>query len=113
MSRQASSGFPTPSRKSLGMAPKWRRKTHPGLDVISENTNRFARQSNVLVTAREIRPSAHAVFAAVRTRIAVSGPYFVIVCLVGVTVDVGAAFEMAKVNQTFQPSGRFSAANSL
>jgi hypothetical protein len=39
--------------------------------------------------------------------------YFVIVCLVGVTVDVGAAFEMAKVSQTFQPSGRFSAANSL
>ena len=39
--------------------------------------------------------------------------YFVIECLVGVTVDVGAAFEMAKVNQTFQPSGRFSEANSL
>jgi hypothetical protein len=39
--------------------------------------------------------------------------YFVITCLVGVTVDVGAAFEIAKVNQTFQPSGRFSEANSL
>ena len=38
--------------------------------------------------------------------------YFVIVCRVGATVDVGAAFEIAKVSQTFQPSGRFSAANS-
>jgi hypothetical protein len=42
-----------------------------------------------------------------------SSLYFVIVCLVGVTVDVGAAFEIAKVSQTFQPSGRFSAPNSL
>ena len=39
--------------------------------------------------------------------------YFAIECLVGATVDVGAAFEIAKVNQTFQPSGRFSEANSL
>jgi hypothetical protein len=39
--------------------------------------------------------------------------YFLIVCLVGVTVDVGAAFEIANVTQTFQPSGRFSDSNSL
>lgn len=39
--------------------------------------------------------------------------YLVNVCLVGATVDVGAAFEMAKVSQTFQPSGRFSERNSL
>ena len=39
--------------------------------------------------------------------------YLLMECLVGVTVDVGAAFETAKVNQTFQPSGRFSEANSL
>jgi hypothetical protein len=39
-------------------------------------------------------------------------PYFVIEWLVGVTVDVGAALEIANVTQTFQPSGRFSAANS-
>ncbi len=38
--------------------------------------------------------------------------YFVIVCLVGETVDVGAAFEIAKVSHTFQPSGRFSDRNS-
>ena len=39
--------------------------------------------------------------------------YLLMECLVGVTVEVGAAFEIAKVNQTFQPSGRFSEANSL
>ena len=39
--------------------------------------------------------------------------YLLMECLVGVTIDVGAAFEMAKVNQTFHPSGRFSEANSL
>lgn|SRR6188508_400065 len=38
--------------------------------------------------------------------------YLLIVCLVGVTVDVGAAFEIAKVSQTFHPSGRFSERNS-
>jgi len=32
--------------------------------------------------------------------------------LVGVTVLVGAASEIEKVSQVFQPDGRFSAANS-
>jgi hypothetical protein len=46
-------------------------------------------------------------------RVSLIERYFVIVCLVGETVDVGAAFEIAKVSQTFQPSGRFSDRNSL
>jgi len=38
--------------------------------------------------------------------------YFVIMCLGG-ALGVGAAGEIAKVSQTFQPSGRCSAPNSL
>lgn len=50
----------------------------------------------------------------VRTvRVSMLTDYFVIRCFVGVTVEVGAAFEIWNVSQTFQPSGRFSAANSL
>jgi hypothetical protein len=39
--------------------------------------------------------------------------HFVMMCFVGVTAGGGAAGEMTKVTQAFQPSGRFSAANSL
>jgi hypothetical protein len=37
--------------------------------------------------------------------------YFVITCLVGVTV-FGAASEIENVNQVFQPDGRLAASNS-
>src|SRR5262245_5252956 len=39
--------------------------------------------------------------------------YFVIIRLVDGGASLGAAGEITNVNQAFQPSGRFSAANSL
>jgi hypothetical protein len=39
--------------------------------------------------------------------------YFVSSALRGIALGVGAAGEITNVTQVFQPSGRFSAANSL
>jgi hypothetical protein len=43
----------------------------------------------------------------------VNARHFVMTCFVGVTAGGGAAGEITNVTHAFQPSGRFSAANSL
>lgn len=74
-------------------------------------------------SARDYRVKAHSHFWRRRYRAVFFGerlfaccglpePYFVIIRFGG-AVGVGAAGEMTNVTHAFQPSGRFSAANSL